>query len=70
MNDGIRVDAKFFSLLIFMATQLGIAVWWAGEKTTEIEHLRRDMDKLTTRMDKQLDRMEIKLDNLRAAAAK
>jgi hypothetical protein len=64
-NNGVMIDAKFFGVIIFLVTQLFVAVWWAGEKTTEIAHLQSDLNKLTDHMDKQLDRMESKIDALR-----
>lgn len=61
---GIQIDAKFLGLVTFLVTQLGLAVWWAGEKSAQVTALQNDMDRLATHMDKQLDRMETKLDRL------
>jgi hypothetical protein len=63
-SSSIQIDAKFLGLIIFLATQLGLAVWWAGEKSAQVTSLQNDLNKLATRMDKQLDRMEAKLDRL------
>jgi hypothetical protein len=64
-NDGgIRLDPKFLGLLTFLVTQLGVAVWWAGEKNAEVTHLQSDLTILTNHLDKQMDRMENKIDDL------
>jgi hypothetical protein len=63
-SSGIVIDAKFLGVVIFLMAQLGAAVWWAGEKSSEISHLQADLNKLTSHMDKQLDRMETKIDRL------
>lgn len=60
----IQIDAKFLGLIVFLATQLGLAVWWAGEKSAQVSGLQSDLDKLATHIDKQMDRIEAKLDRL------
>lgn len=64
-DDGIRLDPKFFGLILFLVTQLGVAVWWAGEKSAEVTHLQNDLATLSDHLDKQMDRMENKIDELR-----
>lgn len=63
---GIRIDAKFLGVLTFLIGQMGVAIWWASEKSAEITHLQSDMAKLSEHFDKQLDRMENKIDALSA----
>lgn len=60
----IQIDAKFLGLIVFLVTQLGLAVWWAGEKSAQVSALQSDMIKLTSQIDKQLDRMEAKIDRM------
>jgi len=60
----IQIDAKFLGLVVFLASQLGLAVWWAGEKSAQVASLQNDMNRLASHMDKQLDRMEAKLDRM------
>lgn len=60
----IQIDAKFLGLIVFLATQLGLAVWWAGEKSAQVSGLQSDLDRLATHIDKQMDRIEAKLDRM------
>mgnify|MGYP003522242879 CR=1 FL=1 len=60
----IQIDAKFLGLIVFLVTQLGLAVWWAGEKSAQVSGLQSDLDKLATHIDKQMDRIEAKLDRM------
>lgn len=60
----IQIDAKFLGLVTFLVTQLGLAVWWAGEKSAQVAALQSDVSRLTTHIDKQMDRIEAKLDRM------
>lgn len=66
-DNRIQIDAKFIGLVTFLVTQFGFAVWWAGEKSAQIDDLQDDIDKLTSHVDKQLDRIELKLDRMNDA---
>jgi hypothetical protein len=65
----MTIDAKLIGLLGLCLTQLGLAIWWAGEKTSDIAHIKtdierveRDLVRLTQSIDAKMVRIEAKID--------
>lgn len=67
----MTIDVKLMGLLCLCLTQLGLAIWWAGEKTADIAHMKADIDRierdvvrLTQTIDAKMVRIEAKIDLL------